>query len=530
MATPRTSDRSRPRAGLLAAAGVGLLATVTGMAAGHFTASLLRPQSSPVLAVGSTVIDLTPTPVKEWAVANFGTADKPILIGSVVVVTLLLSAVAGILARRRYALGAGLLLLLVVLAGLAAVLRPTAGFLDAVPALVTAVVGLGVLTWLVRGLGAPRAGDAPPDDAASPADAPAAAPAGASRRGVLIGTGVLAAAAVALGVAGQAIVRVRTRIADIVLPKPVSSPAPLPTGLEVEYPGISKFRTPDAEFYRVDTNLTVPIVDQTSWTLTIDGDVEKEVTIDYEQLLAMDMVEKDITMTCVSNSVGGPYVGAGRWLGVPIKDILDLAGIEGTKADQILSTAFDGFTISTPLDVALDGRDMLVVVGLNGEVLSRERGFPVRLITPGIYGFVGGTKWLTKLTLTTFAAEQAYWTERKWSEQAPIKISSRIDTPKPLSSNDPGRLVVGGVAWAQTRGIAKVELRIDGGAWQEVQLGPDAGVDYWRQWYYEWDADEGQHSLTVRATADDGEVQTAARANPFPNGSSGWQDILVNVG
>jgi DMSO/TMAO reductase YedYZ molybdopterin-dependent catalytic subunit len=241
------------------------------------------------------------------------------------------------------------------------------------------------------------------------------------------------------------------------------------------------------------------------------------------------MVEHDITLTCVSNEVGGRYVGAARWLGVPLKDLFELAGGVGDEADQILSTATDGFTISTPLAVALDGRMAMVAVGMNGEPLPAEHGFPARLVTPGLYGFVGATKWLSKLTLTTYDEKQSYWTKRDWATDAPIKISSRIDTPKPLDTIDGGRTVIGGVAWAQHRGVGKVEVRIDGGAWQEARLGPDAGVDYWRQWYLPWDAPKGRHNLAVRATTVDGELQTAARMSPFPEGSSGIQEIVVSV-
>jgi len=270
-------------------------------------------------------------------------------------------------------------------------------------------------------------------------------------------------------------------------------------------------------------------VDVDDWTLTIDGDVDQEVTLTFQDLLDMRLVERDITMTCVSNTVGGPYVGSARWLGVPIKDVLDLAGIDSTGADQILSTAVDGFTISTPLEVALDGRDCMVVVGMNGEPLPREHGFPVRLITPGIFGYVGGTKWLERLTLTTFAEQEAYWTEREWAERGPIKIQTRIDTPKAFTPVPSGEVVIGGVAWAQTRGIAKVEVSIDGGPWEEAELGPDAGIQYWRQWFYVWQAGEGRHQVLARCTTLDGEVQTATRADPFPDGASGIQNLQVVV-
>ncbi|PUA81355.1 molybdopterin-dependent oxidoreductase [Nocardioides currus] len=492
----------------------GVLATLAGVAAAHLVAALTVPAASPVLAVGSTVIDLTPTPVKEWAIRNFGTNDKPILIGSVMVGVLVLAAVAGIVAARWLTAG---LLMIVGLAGLAGVLamvRPGAGPLDLLPSVVAAVVGVLALTWLVR-----------MEKAQADEDVD-----GPSRRGVLVAAGAVAVAAAAFGSAGRFISAYRLKGTDITLPTATDPAKPLPMSLDQKVAGISPFKTPNADFYRVDTRLSLPIVDADTWKLTIDGDVDQEVTLTLDDLFEMDVIERDITLTCVSNDVGGPYIGAATWLGVRLTDVLDKAGIKNTKADQIFSTDVDGMTISTPLSVATDGRDAMIVFGMNGQPLPREHGFPVRMVVPGLYGFVSACKWITKMTLTTYDAEQAYWTEREWATDAPIKISSRIDTPKPLSDNDQGRTFIGGVAWAQGVGIEKVEVRIDGGDWQVAQMGPDAGNDYWRQWFLEWDAEPGQHFLASRATNKAGEVQTAVRMRPFPEGSSGIQEIAVNVG
>ncbi len=507
------ADRLRTalRTGIPAAAG-GVLATLAGLAAAHLTAALTDPATSPVVSIGSTVIDLTPTPVKEWAVSNFGTADKPILIGSVVAGTLVLAGVAGILARRRFPLGAALLVVLTALAGAAALARPTATITDAIPAVVAAIVGVLTLALIFR---------------TRTASAEAKTGPRLSRRGIL-GMAAVAVAVGVIGGAGEWITRARSRISDIKLPLAAKRAKALPVGLEDQYAEITPLSTSNSKFYRVDTRLTVPIVDVDSWSLTIDGDVDKEFTFSFDDLMKMSLEEHDITMTCVSNDVGGKYIGAARWLGVPITALLDQAGA-GSKADQILSTDVDGFTISTPLELATDGRNMMVVIGMNGEPLPREHGFPCRLITPGIYGFVGATKWLTKLTLTTYAEQTAYWTERDWATDAPIKVSSRIDTPKPLARLKPGKTAIGGVAWAQTRGIKTVEVRIDGGAWQPAELGPEVNLEYWRQWYLPWDAPKGTHMLSVRATTQDGEVQTAARATPFPSGASGIQEVTIFV-
>lgn len=487
----------------------GIVAASAGLAAGHLTAAVVAPAASPVLAVGSMVIDATPTPVKEWAVSTLGTADKPVLLGSVLLVTLAAAAIGGILARRRFFAGAAVVVALVALAGFAVLMRPASRPSDLLPCLVTGVVALAALWFLTPGAGTP------------------VAPHG--RRRFLVNSAAVAGAAVLVGAVGQWVLQRAQDIVDIALPRPADPAAPLPRGLEGQYRGISRFRTPNEDFYRVDTNLVVPVVDHTGWKLRIDGDVARPFSLTFDELLALPMIERDITMTCVSNEVGGPYVGAARWLGVPVADLLERAGV-GRTADQILSTAVDGFTISTPLQAALDGRDMMVAVAMNGVPLPRVHGFPARLITPGLYGYVGGTKWLERLTLTTYAKQEAYWTERGWATDAPIKIASRIDTPKSFASTPAGRVVVAGVAWAQHQGIGGVEVKIDEEPWQPAELGPDAGIDYWRQWYLLWDASPGRHTLAVRATTVDGTVQTTERAEPFPDGSSGIQSRVVTVG
>jgi DMSO/TMAO reductase YedYZ molybdopterin-dependent catalytic subunit len=512
----QTPDQ-KPRRHTLRHAAYGVLSTVVGLAAAHLVAALTVPAASPVLAVGSTVIDLTPTPLKEFAIRQFGSADKLVLVGSVTVVVLVLAALAGVVAGRRETPGLLMIVGLAGVAGVLAVLRPGSGPLDVVPALVAAVAASTSLWWLHRVDDRTRTGPSHGGD-------------GPTRRGVVLATGGLAAAAVTMGALGRWVTSYRLGGTDVALPMATDPASAFPTGLEEMYDGISPLRTPTADFYRVDTRLTVPSVAVDSWTLTIDGDVEKEITLTFDDLAAMRTVERDITLTCVSNDVGGPYVGAARWLGVPLKDILDKAGIDSTKADQILSTDVDGMTISTPLDVALDGRDAIIAIGMNGGPLPREHGFPARMVVPGLYGFVSACKWISRITLTTYDAEQAYWTEREWAIDAPIKISSRVDTPKPLSDSKAGTVIIGGVAWAQGVGIDKVEVRIDGEAWRPAKLGPQVTDDYWRQWYYEWDAAPGQHFLACRATNKDGDVQTDVRMKPFPEGSSGLQEISVNVG
>ena len=500
-------------------AGFGVLATFTGMAAGHLVSAFLDPASSPVLAVGSTVIDLTPTPAKEWAVRTFGTADKPLLVGTVTAGAALLAATGGVLARRRFAPGAGVLVALVLLAAAAATSRPGAGPLDVVPAGAAGLTGVGALALLVRlSSSRPRPTHLQPQASGE----------GPGRRGVLLAAGGLAVAATAMGAGGRWVARLRAAPAYVDLPAPRDPAGAFPRGLETAYDGISPFRTPTRDFYRIDTRLTLPVVDLDDYTLTIDGDVAEELEFTFEQLAAMTLMERDITLTCVSNEVGGPYVGGARWLGVRLTDLLDRAGV-GSRADQILCTDVDGMTISVPLRLATDGRDAMVALGMNGAALPREHGFPVRMVVPGLYGFISACKWMTRMTLTTYAEQEAYWTERGWATDAPVKPSSRIDTPRSFSEIAAGDTFVGGVAWAQPDGVAGVEVQVDGGAWQSARLGPTAGDDYWRQWYLPWTAEPGEHRLACRATNRNGEVQTAVRATPFPNGASGLQSIVVRV-
>ncbi len=507
----------------------GLLAAAVGMAVGHLVAAFVAPAASPVLAVGASVIDATPTPVKEWAVRTLGTNDKPVLLGSVALVTAVAAALIGLTGRRRPRLAGALVAGLGAVAGLAAVLRPAAGPVDIVPALAAAVAGVLVLVWLRSLLGG-RGGweerrESPLDHSARAPGAPATP----RRRTFLLGAAGAGVGAVGVGALGQAVLARSGGAASVTLPAPSTTEPPLPSGLDTSVDGISPFRTPVPDFYRVDTALVVPRVDPGAWRLEVDGRVDHTLGLGYDDLLAMPMVERDITLNCVSNEVGGPYVSSGRWQGVLVRDLLDRAGVQD-GVEQILSESVDGMTISTPVEALTDDRDALVVVGLDGDPLPAERGFPARLLTPGLYGFVGATKWLTRLTATTYGDDEAYWTKRGWATDAPVKTQSRIDTPAGLRTYDPGRIAVGGVAWSQADGgISGVQVRVDDGPWQDARLGPDAGTAYWRQWVWRWEATTGRHTLTARAADGDGRTQTADRSAPFPDGASGYHSIVVLV-
>ena len=312
------------------------------------------------------------------------------------------------------------------------------------------------------------------------------------------------------------------------LPAPAVLAPPLPAGTELSIPGLSSFYTPNSSFYRVDIDLVLPEVSPDDWTLVIDGMVSRPIELTFAQLLAMPLTETDITLVCVSNQVGGPYAGNARWLGAPLAALLRRAGVQA-GADQVLSSAADGMTISTPLTKIMDGKDALLAVGMNGQPLPVEHGFPARMLVPGLYGYTSATKWVTKLTLTTFAAQKAYWTQRGYVAEAPIHTESRIDVPKPLAQVKAGQVTVAGVAWAPTKGIAAVEVSVDSGAWHTARLAAADGIDTWRQWMWDWDAVPGLHTLQVRATDSTGATQVSQRAGVFPAGATGWDSTVVTV-
>ncbi|MFD7861143.1 molybdopterin-dependent oxidoreductase, partial [Streptomyces sp. NPDC059783] len=321
---------------------------------------------------------------------------------------------------------------------------------------------------------------------------------------------------------------------DLVLPVPDSPARPVPPGADLRVRGLGPFTTPAGDFYRVDTALVVPRVDADGWRLRIHGrGVRTPLTLTLRDLLRRETVERDITLACVSNEVGGPYVGNARWLGVRLADVLREAGVEppsrGGPADQLVARSVDGMTIGTPVEAVMDGRDALLAFGMNGEPLPFTHGFPVRMVVPGLYGYVSACKWIKDIELTTFADYDAYWVKRSWSAQAPVKTQSRIDTPRPLSSPKAGRVPVAGVAWAQHRGISRVEVRVDDGPWHTARLAAQDSRDTWRQWVWDWPATSGRHTLQVRATDGTGATQTARRTDTVPDGATGHHTVVLDV-
>jgi DMSO/TMAO reductase YedYZ molybdopterin-dependent catalytic subunit len=344
-------------------------------------------------------------------------------------------------------------------------------------------------------------------------------------------SGAAALLAVAAGGAGELLLRrfnVSALRAAVRLPAASVKAAVVPAGTELPIAGITPFYTSANSFYRVDTDLVVPQVSPQDWTLRITGMVNHPIELTFDDLLRLPLIEHDMTLVCVSNQVGGPYAGNARWLGASLPALLRKAGIR-RGADQVLSTGTDGMTISTAVDTIMDGRQALIAVGMNGQPLPTEHGFPARMLVPGLYGYVSATKWVTELAVTTFASKQAYWTQRGYAQQAPIRTESRIDVPKPLAQVNEGRLAVAGVAWAPHRGVSRVEVNIDGGPWHVARLAAADGTDTWRQWSWVWDATSGLHTLQVRAADGTGAVQTHAQAGVFPSGATGWDSVVVTV-
>ncbi|MEU9856241.1 molybdopterin-dependent oxidoreductase [Streptomyces sp. NPDC047974] len=512
---------------------VGLTAGYTALAVAELIAALTRPAAGPVTVVGGAVVDRTPAPVKDFAIRAFGEDDKTVLQLGILVLLALFATSLGIVAlRHRYAGVLGVLAFGLVGAA-AALSRPdSTGLGDAVPSLGGAVAGAVVL-YVLAGK-AVLAGEVPVGE--SPRGAGGR---GGRRRGFLTAVAVTAVAATGTGVLGRMLSGRRGRDAEasragLVLPPP-ASPAPVvPRGARLDVPGISAFTTPNRVFYRVDTALVVPKVDADGWWLRIHGKgVPRPRTFTLDDLLARPLIERDITLTCVSNEVGGPYIGNARWLGVPLADLLEEVGVtppsKGGPADQLVARSVDGMTLGSPVEDVMDGRDAMLAVGMNGEPLPFDHGFPVRMLVPGLYGYVSACKWIESIELTTFDAYDPYWVKRDWARKAPIKTQSRIDTPKPFARTAAGNVTVAGVAWAQRRGISRVEIRVDDGPWQDAELAARTGVDTWRQWSYRWNASPGGHHLTVRATDGTGQVQTAQRTRPVPDGASGRHSVFVTV-
>jgi DMSO/TMAO reductase YedYZ molybdopterin-dependent catalytic subunit len=540
------SRRDRRSAGLGAIAGV--LAAGTALGVGQLVAGLTGASGSPVVAVGELQIDFTPPWLKNFAIREFGPDDKLILVSGILVVLAIFAAVIGAAATRRMAYGMVGLGVFAVVGLTAAATRPTATVTSLLPTLAATAAAVAVLRMLIPLVSPPVLAAARPAVSYDPVTAadpvPAADPAalepfetgdlepeGPKRRSFLAAGAATAGVAAGAGLAGRLLAE-RSSVASaqrsVRIPKPAVTTQTLPSGVNFDIPGLSSFVTSNSNFYRVDTALVLPQVDPSGWQLRIHGMVNREITLTFDELLKRPLIEDYVTLCCVSDPVGGPYIGNAKWLGASLAAVLREAGIKA-GADQLMCTSVDGFTSGTPVQTVMDGRDALLAVAMNGQPLPIAHGFPARMVVPGLYGYVSATKWVTDINVTTFAGNYAYWAQRGWSQQAPIKTECRIDVPNGQGNVRAGTTAVAGVAWAQHKGIEAVQVRLNQGPWNQARLAAVPGIDSWRQWVWEWNATPGQHVLEARATDKTGYTQTSAQAQPEPNGASGYPMVTVTV-
>lgn len=498
----------------------GGIAAATSLAFGELAAGLVSGVPSLIEEVGGVAINNMPPGVKDFAIETFGTNDKLALVVGIAVVSVGLGVGVGILARTRLWLAASVFGLFGAVGAAAGISLGSSTIGSLIGGLVAAGVGFGVYLGLARLI--EKDADETEEDGI----------AGLGRRAFIGGAGAVVALAALSAGAGRFLIDRATRMMagrdEVVLPtasEPVAAPA---NAASFDTPGLSPLVTPNDQFYKIDTSLSTPQVDLSEWRLRIHGMVDSPYEISFSDLLDMDMVERYVTLSCVSNEVGGTLVGNAKWLGVPLSVILDRAGVQD-GADQIVGRSVDDFTVGFPTSAAFDGREALVAVGMNDEPLPFDHGFPARLVVAGLYGYVSATKWLSDIELTTWNAFDAYWVPRGWSKEGPIKTQSRIDTPRNRAEIDTSERAIAGVAWAPNIGIERVEVQIDEGEWMEAELAESLDMDSWRLWRLGWTPESGSHTIRVRATDASGATQTSDEARPAPNGASGWHTIRVTV-
>lgn len=493
---------------------LGLIAVGAGLTLAQLLASLRRGLNTPVVSIGNRVIDHVPASIKEFAIRAFGVDDKRALVTTIYLLVLILAILIGhwyFSGKRGRA--HSMVIVMTIIATTASLFDPNSGPLSSLPSLVAG----GTTIWVLRVFDN-RTGQTDSEDGTL------------NRRNLLKTIGFIGVGSVAAVTAGNFFrnhASAQLQRLNIVLPKALKFLPTPPTDPALTMPGLSKLFTPNDEFYRIDTAIVVPNINIDSWRLRIDGMVDNPLELTYKELTNRPVFELDDTIACVSNEVGGSLVGNARWLGIRLDDLVKEAS-PYSSADQVMGHSTDGFTAGFPL-AALDGGDAMIAIGMNGEPLPISHGFPARVVVPGLYGYVSATKWLTRIELTRFDKEQGYWVPRGWSAQAPIKTQSRIDTPVSGSSLKAGKRPIAGVAWAPTRGISKVEVRVDKGPWRVAMLGPALAKTTWRQWWIEWDAKPGNAIISVRATDETGALQSSKNVPVTPNGAEGWHTIDVTV-
>ena len=518
----------KPRLSVPVAALVGVLALASALAAGHLVAAFVGLNASPYLAVGNSAIDLTPSWLKDFASETFGDKDKLVLLASMAVVMVVLAAIAGVLSRRSALIGTVLIAVFGLIGMVAVFNRPGLGQLSLLAPVASLVAGVLVFRWL-HSLAMRRAAAVERDASTEEGQEESGDP---NRRRFLVGAGGVAVGAGVVGLGGQLVSGVRDASASraaIGAFELAEKAPPIPADAAFPKLGTPPFVTPNNQFYRVDTALVVPQVRAEDWSLRIHGMVDREITLDFDDIRNRPLIERTITMTCVSNPVGGEYISTANFIGIELRDVLNEAGVR-QGAEQLFSTSEDGWTCGTPVEAALDpARGAMLAIGMNGEPLPLEHGFPVRMVIPGLYGYVSATKWVRDMEITTWEARNAYWLNRDWAERAPIKTMSRIDAPKGFANLSAGKVVVAGIAWAQTIGIAKVEVRLDDGPWQEAELGAVVNDRTWRMWQIALDVPPGNHKVISRATDESGYTQTEERVGTVPDGATGQPTVVFNT-
>lgn len=526
------ADRSVPA---VAAAVAGLLAALAALVVGEIIGAASDRVPSLVVAVGDWVIDSADPSTTSTAIDIFGTNDKPALVIGIIVVSGLLGAVTGVAGRTRHRLAPVVFGLFAVVGALAAVRSPQASAVASwISALVAGAAGLATLRVILALSVGPQMAAVPgalTERARARAEADTAVETTFDRRRFIgVGGGVAAVSLAGYGVSrrlqsANSVAGERAALADVL--SPVDATPAITTRVD-SVEGISPYITPIDDFYRIDTALEVPQIDPDAWRLSISGLVDRPYELTLDDVLAMDLVDETVTISCVSNRIGGNLVGNATWTGVPLVSLLEEAGVRN-EASQIMGRSWDGWTAGFPPAVLDDGRTALLAVAMNGEPLPIPHGFPARLVVAGLYGYVSAVKWVTGLELTTWEGADGYWIPRGWAKEGPIKVTSRIDVPRHSARVAPGEVGIGGVAWAPTRGIGRVEVSIDDGEWVEADLGEVVSDETWRQWTMGWDAVPGVHRIQVRAFDLDGEIQPPGPKDSRPDGAEGYHVVQVRV-
>ena len=567
----------------------GIVAAGSALGLSEILSGLSRKIPSLVVSVADIIVDNTPGFIARWSIDTLGSNQKPALVWGIVVVSILLGAVLGWPSRKRWWVMPAGLVVFAVVGGWAAARNPlSSDGLGWMSGLLSGAFGIAVFMSLYAlALFSRFAGDEEPSDAEDRPVPMVGRGRFNDRRRFVGAMGIMAGASLAGGLLGRWLRRrdtvegAREGFAaealegrTIATPTARSTPAGTPQSAELDdgavdaspepapeatpaagadptadpaaeatpsvtaeavrapnfdyIAGIAPLITPNEDFYLIDTALSYPQVDPEDWSLRIHGMVEREMEIGYEELLDLGLVEEAVTLSCVSNKVGGSLVGNATWIGVPLGTVLDQAGVQ-PGATQIVGRSVDRWTAGFPTEVALDGRVALVAVQMNGEPLPISHGFPARLVVAGLYGYVSATKWLSDIELTTWEDFNGYWIPRGWSKEGPIKTQSRIDVPRRDSTIDPGPTAIAGVAWAPSRSIDKVEVQVNDEPWVEAELSRETTINSWRQWMVTWNATPGQHQVRVRATDGTGATQTSEKSDPAPDGATGWHTIRVRT-